>query len=119
MKTKILALIILASCLTLPALRADSFSIGIGIGGHDHWRHRHGRFYGHKAYHHPLIIETRPVVVEERIVQTSPPADEIPYGFLSGGRVKSPWSDFSMSVGGKTSGEVIYDPNTGQAFRVP
>lgn len=53
-----------------------------------------------------------------RLVVKSPAANA-PYGFLSGGNIKSPWSDFTMSVGGKTSGQIIYDPNTGNPFRVP
>lgn len=117
MKIKTLTLVVLTSCLALPALHAGNITVGIGIGGHDRWGHR-APFYGHKAHHPPLIVETSPIVVEERVVTTTS-SDDIPYGFLSGGTVRSPWSDFSMSVGGKTSGQVIYDPNTGQAFRVP
>ncbi|MFH1066330.1 MAG: glycine zipper 2TM domain-containing protein [bacterium] len=64
-------------------------------------------------YESVRVIERRPSVVYR--VQ----GDGIPYGFLEGGQVRSPWSDFYMSVGGKTSGQVIYDSNTGQPFRVP
>ncbi len=44
---------------------------------------------------------------------------EVPYGDLEHGRVYSPWSDFSMSVGGRDAGEIVYDPNNGRAFRIP
>lgn len=45
--------------------------------------------------------------------------DSVPYGYMNGGKIKSPWSSFAMSVGGKSSGDLLYDPNTGQAFRIP
>lgn len=43
-----------------------------------------------------------------------------PYGYiLDGGMLKSPWSDFTMTLGGKHQGQVLYDSNTGQPFIVP
>lgn len=63
--------------------------------------------------------ETRPrkvrLVEERRVVRVN----GVPYGYLHGGKLKSPWSDFQMSVGGKAPGQIVYDPNTGQPFRVP
>lgn len=58
----------------------------------------------------PVIIEEAPVVVES----TSPP-----YGYLQQDQLKSPWSEFSMNVGGLTSGQIVYDGLTGKAFKVP
>lgn len=47
-------------------------------------------------------------------------SSQAPYGFMSGpGQVKSPWSDFTISSGGKSSGQVVYDANNGKAFRIP
>lgn len=43
----------------------------------------------------------------------------IPYGFVSGDTIKSPFSSFSMSLKGHSSGSVIYDANTGSPFKVP
>lgn len=45
----------------------------------------------------------------------------VPYGHTSAGtgQVKSPWSDFALSTGGKSPGQIVYDANTGQPFRIP
>ncbi|MDZ4815996.1 MAG: glycine zipper 2TM domain-containing protein [Verrucomicrobiota bacterium] len=65
-----------------------------------------------------------PTKEKAKEIKKSEPASEegerIPYGFpIDSGRVKSPHTDFSISMGGKTRGDVLYDAHTGQPFRVP
>ncbi|MEM6885172.1 MAG: hypothetical protein AAF571_09075, partial [Verrucomicrobiota bacterium] len=71
----------------------------------------------------PVIYEPEPVVVKRAIVVEEEPLvvepASVPYGFLEAGTIKSPWSDFSMNVGGLTSGQTVYDGLTGEAFKVP
>lgn len=85
---------------------------------------RYYRSYRSRACYTPTVYHSRPVVREvvvERpvVVETQPVAEAAPYGFLEGGEIKSPWSDFKMSVGGLSPGDTVYDGFTGQAFRVP
>jgi hypothetical protein len=72
--------------------------------------------------HHPRvkrIVRREPVVVKKTVVHVVEDEDGVPYGFMKGGKIRSPWSEFTMSVGGKVSGQIVYDPHTGQPFRVP
>lgn len=110
MKIKTLALIGLLSCAALPSVHAAGFFFGISDGHRGH--HPRPR---HHVYHRPIH---RPIVIRERLVPVRVSC-EIPYGDMRHGLVVSPWSDFAMSVGGRVSGEVVYDPNTGKAFRIP
>lgn len=116
MKIKTLALVALLTCLTLPSLYAADFYFGVGVGGPRYYhRYHHHRHY----WHRPVVIyETPPPVVVHEYVETASDSS-IPYGDITSGTLKSPWSDFTMSVGGKTSGQIVYDPNNGKAFRVP
>jgi hypothetical protein len=57
---------------------------------------------------------------------TSPPtakkpaANQIPFGFDIGTKlIKSPWSNFVINGANKAPEQVVYDANTGQAFRIP
>lgn len=69
-------------------------------------------YYSNQRTCDPVIIERKTVVVEK--------AEAVPYGYmLPDGRIRSPWSNFEMSVGGKAPGQVVYDANTGQGFRIP
>ncbi|MEM1158492.1 MAG: YMGG-like glycine zipper-containing protein [Verrucomicrobiota bacterium] len=81
------------------------------------------RFTRSYDYCEPVIYQPEPVVVKRAVVVESAPAVttpvSIPYGFLKGGNIKSPWSEFSMSVGGLSAGQTVYDGLTGKAFRVP
>jgi hypothetical protein len=77
----------------------------------------HTKARPHRRYYR--VVEERPVVVHKTVERVVEQKDGIPYGYLESGRIRSPWSDFAMSVGGKSSGQILYDPNTGQAFRVP
>jgi len=82
------------------------------------------RVYRSRACYTPTVYRTRPivreVVVEKPVVvERQPVVEAAPYGFLEGGDIKSPWSDFKMSVGGLSPGDTVYDGYTGQAFRVP
>ena len=115
MKIKTLLLVAALTCLTFPSLYASSFYFGVGVGGPRHY-HRH---YRYETWHRPVVIyeDPAPVVVHEYVTPSSD--SSIPYGDLQGGSLKSPWSDFTMSVGGKASGQIVYDPNNGKAFRVP
>ncbi|MEM9444195.1 MAG: glycine zipper domain-containing protein [Verrucomicrobiota bacterium] len=66
------------------------------------------------------ISYATPVVIEEKIVFSQGPKTSAPYGhILAGGNIKSPWSEFTMSLGGKSPGQIVFDANTGQAFRIP
>jgi hypothetical protein len=48
------------------------------------------------------------------------PLNQIPYGFDLGTKlVKSPWSGFVFNGAAKAPDQVVYDANTGQAFRIP
>lgn len=71
--------------------------------------------YETRPRHVYRVVEEHPVVVKKTITVS----DDAPYGYLNGGTIKSPWSEFAMSVGGKSSGDVLYDPSTGQPFRIP
>jgi hypothetical protein len=54
------------------------------------------------------------------IVDNSSDYDSAPYGYVTDARtVRSPWSNFEVGLGGKTAGQVVFDTNTGQAFRIP
>lgn len=46
--------------------------------------------------------------------------NQIPYGFDIGTKlIKSPWSGFVINGAAKAPEQVVYDANTGQAFRIP
>lgn len=46
--------------------------------------------------------------------------NQIPYGFDIGTKlIKSPWSNFVINGANKAPEQVVYDANTGQAFRIP
>jgi hypothetical protein len=108
-------------------------SIGIGIPIHSSPCYRPSYYPGYcsRPYYRPAyypyyysapIVYSEPVV--ERVYVQSPAAavteESIAYGTVaSQGVVKSPWSDFTMSTGGKTPGQIVYDSNNGKAFRVP
>jgi hypothetical protein len=116
MKTKFLVIAGFATCLTFSSLNAATIFFGIGAGHEDHHFRHH---YSYATCYRPVVVyHTEPFVVEQQVhVVTT--TGQVPYGYLNGGMVKSPWSDFTMSVGGKASGQIVYDPNTGQAFRIP
>ncbi len=115
---------------TLPAdgysnRRLTSHSTVYHSGG---YKPRFTRTYSSRSYCPPVVREVvvereRPIIVEESPIIVEQPevvTDELaPYGFLQEGTIKSPWSDFSMSVGGLSPGQTIYDGFTGKAFRVP
>ncbi|MFZ5807374.1 MAG: hypothetical protein ACOY3I_09245 [Verrucomicrobiota bacterium] len=112
-------------------------ALGGGLGGHDGWwigaltgstiGGIAGNQWGAADAHNGRTVstrriyryETRPVMVRRYVKEVVTTDDSVPYGYMSGGEIKSPWSSFAMSVGGKSSGDILYDPNTGQAFRIP
>jgi hypothetical protein len=63
----------------------------------------------------------RPVVVEEVIIEEpAPEPSAAPYGFmLPDGEIRSPHSDFKMSVGGLRPGQIVYDGLNGKPFMIP
>jgi len=74
--------------------------------------------YYQQAYVAPAVVQQTTVVAPS--VTSAPAAQSsAPYGILSEGQLRSPYSDFSLSVGGLTRGNVLYDPHTGQPFMVP
>ncbi len=61
----------------------------------------------------------RPVIVEEVVIEEPEPA-AAPYGFmLPEGEIRSPHSDFTMSVGGLRPGQIVYDGLNGKPFMIP
>lgn len=63
-------------------------------------------------------IPSAPVVIEKPVVVENPKS--APYGFISKpGTLKSPWSDFEMSLGGLQAGQIVYDATNGKPFMVP
>lgn len=94
-------------------------------------------YYHRPIYYYPpptrvVYYESAPVVTTVQappqtvVVQQAAPAPSVavtpanaPYGVLINGMVKSPWSDFQITAGGKSPGQILYDPNTGQPFRIP
>lgn len=102
---------------------SSSFARGHHGGGHG-WPFFSFGFYDdpYYGYYYPPVVYAQP---ETTVVYTTPnvsvaaPPTAVPSGSLKEGRLYSPWSDFSMPVGKKSSGQTVYDPNTGQAFRVP
>jgi hypothetical protein len=91
------------------------------------YRPSHYRSYSSRSYCPPVyrsrpivreVVIEQPVVVEQPVIVSAP--ELAPYGFLGNdGKIKSPWSDFSMSVGGLSPGQTVYDGLSGKAFRVP
>jgi phage tail tape-measure protein len=47
------------------------------------------------------------------------PQQSVPYGTKQGDLLRSPYSDYSVNLGGRTAGETVFDPNTGKYFKVP
>ncbi|MEO0454153.1 MAG: glycine zipper 2TM domain-containing protein [Verrucomicrobiota bacterium] len=41
------------------------------------------------------------------------------YGIKEGATVRSPYSDYTVSIGGRTAGETVYDPNSERYFIIP
>jgi len=96
--------------------------------------------YGDSGYHRPTTVyradyceprwssrptyrrtvyRPRPVVVEKVVVE-EPELRTAPYGFmLPDGEIRSPHSDFTMSVGGLSPGQIVYDGLNGKPFMVP
>ncbi|MBX2825215.1 MAG: complement resistance protein TraT [Gammaproteobacteria bacterium] len=87
------------------------------------YKPRFTRSYYSRDYCEPVVYRPEPVVVKRAVVVEEAPVVvepvAVPYGFLEGGQIKSPWSEFSMSVGGLSAGQTVYDGLTGKAFRVP
>jgi len=43
----------------------------------------------------------------------------LPYGIKEGGQLRSPYSEYTVNIGGRTAGETVYDPNAKNYFLVP
>ncbi len=131
MKQKLLLLLVL-TVFTLIMVPASHAGIYVGIGGpgypyhHDGWCSRQAIVLGGPVYYTdpgvvyatppPVVYTTPPPVV----VQPTTPPSSVPYGFIqTGGILKSPYSDFKIGIGGKSSGDVVYDANNGKPFKVP
>jgi uncharacterized protein YcfJ len=46
-------------------------------------------------------------------------APRMSYGIQGRSTVKSPYSEYSVNIGGRTRGETVFDPNTEQYFIIP
>ena len=101
--------------------------VGVGVGfGHPEYYHhgwatRPAYVCGPTVYVAPAV---QPVYVDPApVVYVNPPATapaSIPYGFVqNGGLLKSPYSDFTINLGGHSSGDILYDANNGKPFKVP
>lgn len=84
-----------------------------------------GYYGGSVVYSSPTVVYSSPApvtVIQEpapQVVQ-APAQEGIPYGFVqNGGILKSPYSSFTMNIGGHSSGEIVYDANNGKPFKVP
>jgi hypothetical protein len=119
------ALFFLVSLTLAQAQLAIGF--GIGLGRHFGWETR-GVYVAPSVYVAPTYYASPPVVyvpsTQVITAAASPtataPAPSIPYGFVqTGGTIKSPYSDFTLSLKGRSSGDVIYDANNGNAFKIP
>jgi hypothetical protein len=63
---------------------------------------------------------TTPVPASPSLPAKKPALNQIPFGFDIGTKlIKSPWSSFVINGAGKPPEQVVYDANTGQAFRIP
>lgn len=71
------------------------------------------------VYYQPAYTSAPTVVQPTTFSAPAASQTTAPYGILSGGQLRSPYSDFSISVGGLTRGNILYDPHTGQPFMVP
>lgn len=60
--------------------------------------------------------ERRAAAASSEAASTSP---ALPYGIKDGSTVKSPYSDFSVNIGGRTRGETVFDPNAERYFTIP
>lgn len=68
----------------------------------------------------PVVYSSAPVTyVAPQNTGVTPSTPSVPYGFVSGSTIKSPYSPFAMSLNGRTSGSLVYDANTGDPFKVP
>jgi|OM-RGC.v1.025801173 hypothetical protein len=45
--------------------------------------------------------------------------ERLPYGTKQGSTVQSPYSSYTVNIGGRTQGETVYDPNAEQYFVIP
>jgi hypothetical protein len=104
----------------------SSVSVGYGHSrGRSHCgsRYHPGPYFSHQVIYSPPPVVVHEVVVEEPVVYTPPPPVApvaAPYGHMgSDGTIKSPWSDFSMSVGGLSPGQIVYDGYNGKPFTIP
>ncbi|MEM9398866.1 MAG: hypothetical protein AAF984_01540 [Verrucomicrobiota bacterium] len=80
--------------------------------------YRSGHRYCGRSY--SKVIYTKPSISHRTVYVKEDSSERVPYGHMqNGGEVRSPWSNFTVSVGGKSPGDVVYDANTGQAFRIP
>ncbi len=43
----------------------------------------------------------------------------VAFGIKDGSTVKSPYSDYSVNIGGRTRGETVFDPNAERYFTIP
>jgi hypothetical protein len=95
-------------------------NVSLGFGFYPGWCSR-PVYYPSPVYYYspapPVVYTQAPVPAPVAVTTTS---RAVPYGYLvSPGTAKSPWSDFTLPTGGKSSGQVVYDANNGKAFRVP
>lgn len=125
---------------------AAGAAIGKGVGGKDGWwigaltgstvggfagnqwgaaDNRRAAYSSRAVYSSPSYVVSQPAVTyvttapATTYVQAPEPTPSAPYGYLNNGFVKSPWSDFQISVYGRSSGQILYDATTGQPFRIP
>jgi len=58
---------------------------------------------------------------ERRAAQqsSSQSQQQLPYGAKEGSTVKSPYSNYTVNIGGRTQGETVYDPNAEKYFVIP
>ncbi len=64
------------------------------------------------------VTTAAPAQVQQ--VASSSTANQVPYGFDLGTKlIKSPWSGFVINGANKAPEQIVFDANTGQAFRIP
>jgi len=97
-----------------------NFGFGYYPGYYPGWCSRPVYYSSPVYYGPPAVVYTEPVYSQPPIRTVSTQKTTAPYGYLvSQGTAKSPWSDFTVSTGGKSSGQVVYDANNGKPFRIP
>ena len=99
-----------------------SINLGLGYGNlnyHDRYSTHHDYYCYRQFQSYPYYYIPPPAVYTEQPPCSQPLQQQIPYGFIVNGNLKSPYSDFTVQIGGHSSGEVFYDSYNGKPFKLP